>query len=424
MKTILLGAAVSLGLIGALEVASISAGDVGLAAQRGFVAFALVAVVGALAVLQVCAWRTLESHVRRRVVALAPLILGALLLLAGAWQSRGAGAWSWRAGLGVGPLGPGPSWVLVTPAGSVVLDAWATILVASTAASVALAVAQRRARGMLIALPALGWGLTAVCPTCMPWLLGAVSLAWPAAAATLMDPYGVGATVIALSATIGAAALLRVPALPPRVGVLAIPGGLAASWWALPDGATSWQSSVHGLYVLFLACGLVALTATLVGCGVFVWRYRGGSLVARPAPPSRRARILAQVVFILAPTILLGALAVQSERVHAEQPRQTADAYSVRVEALQWAWRFTYPDGTQGVNELRVPAGRLVTLHVTSLDVGHSFFVPDLGARVDAQPSQMNMISFTARAPGTYAGACAEFCGIGHPRMEFKVIVS
>jgi len=58
---------------------------------------------------------------------------------------------------------------------------------------------------------------------------------------------------------------------------------------------------------------------------------------------------------------------------------------------------------------------------VTSTDVIHSFWVPDMYGKIDANPGRINRISFTARQEGTFRGVCAELCGAGHANMQFRV---
>ena len=74
----------------------------------------------------------------------------------------------------------------------------------------------------------------------------------------------------------------------------------------------------------------------------------------------------------------------------------------------QWAWTFRYP-GYGGVEtpELAIPAGRLVELHVTSLDVNHSFWAYQLGVKADAIPGSDNVAFVRARHPGTFEIRCA-----------------
>lgn len=95
----------------------------------------------------------------------------------------------------------------------------------------------------------------------------------------------------------------------------------------------------------------------------------------------------------------------------------------VDVEARQWAWSLRYPkSGVQLHNELRLPVGRPVDIHVGSRDVIHSFWVPRLGGKIDAIPGRINVVRLQADQAGTFRGQCAEFCGLNHAHMVMNVI--
>ncbi|MDY0747582.1 cytochrome c oxidase subunit II [Paucibacter sp. R3-3] len=127
------------------------------------------------------------------------------------------------------------------------------------------------------------------------------------------------------------------------------------------------------------------------------------------------------------PALVLAALmmfAAQRSRVLAAPP--PADALLVGVMGRLWWWdlRYESPAGAvRGANELRLPAGRAVRLTLASEDVIHSFWVPQLGGKMDLVPGRINHLTITASTPGVYAGACAEFCGQQHARMALKVVV-
>jgi cytochrome c oxidase subunit 2 len=94
------------------------------------------------------------------------------------------------------------------------------------------------------------------------------------------------------------------------------------------------------------------------------------------------------------------------------------------VRGWQWWWEFRYPDlGVVTANELHLPAGRPVVLHLEGPDVIHSFWVPQLGGKRDVTPGRLNRITLTPDAPGEYWGQCAEFCGASHANMGMRVFV-
>lgn len=104
-------------------------------------------------------------------------------------------------------------------------------------------------------------------------------------------------------------------------------------------------------------------------------------------------------------------------------PPDEGDPLDVHVTAHQWHWEVRYPNRDISlVNEVHIPAGRPVDVHLSSADVIHSFWVPRLGGKLDAIPGRTHVLRLQADEPGIYRGQCAEFCGTGHARMHFTVI--
>ncbi|HEY0821327.1 MAG TPA: cytochrome c oxidase subunit II [Rhizobacter sp.] len=100
----------------------------------------------------------------------------------------------------------------------------------------------------------------------------------------------------------------------------------------------------------------------------------------------------------------------------------------VSVTGRLWWWDLRYRDPATGrelrsANELRIPQGRTVQLGLQSDDVVHSFWVPELGGKMDLVPGRVNRLVITATQAGTFRGQCAEFCGEQHARMALHVVV-
>lgn len=95
----------------------------------------------------------------------------------------------------------------------------------------------------------------------------------------------------------------------------------------------------------------------------------------------------------------------------------------IEVIGHQWFWEYRYPQyGVIFANEpLVVPVGKIVAANVTSIDVVHSWFVPDFGIKLDANPGRINHTWFQVDQPGTYTGQCAELCGVLHAEMFITV---
>jgi cytochrome c oxidase subunit 2 len=95
----------------------------------------------------------------------------------------------------------------------------------------------------------------------------------------------------------------------------------------------------------------------------------------------------------------------------------------VEVIGHQWWWEFRYPDlGIVTANELHVPTGRTVNLEMTTADVIHSFWLPQFAGKRDVFPNRHNNLWFKAEVEGNYPGQCAEFCGLQHGRMAYRIV--
>jgi cytochrome c oxidase subunit 2 len=101
---------------------------------------------------------------------------------------------------------------------------------------------------------------------------------------------------------------------------------------------------------------------------------------------------------------------------------------TVEVIGHQWWWEIHYdysghPKRTfETANEIHIPVGVPVNVHITSGDVIHSFWVPQLAGKTDAIPGQINHAWLEADRPGVYLGQCAEFCGLQHAHMAIYVV--
>ena len=90
----------------------------------------------------------------------------------------------------------------------------------------------------------------------------------------------------------------------------------------------------------------------------------------------------------------------------------------VQVVAQQWYFTYRYADyGGVETTHLYLPLNRPVELHVTSLDIIHSFWAYQLGVKADANPGVDNVFHVTPDKLGGFQVRCAELCGIWHGHM-------
>lgn len=95
----------------------------------------------------------------------------------------------------------------------------------------------------------------------------------------------------------------------------------------------------------------------------------------------------------------------------------------VGVVGRQFVWSFTYPNGYTDFQNLTVPLNTVVVLNITSADVTHGFYVPELDVAKDAQPGIYSQLWFNATQPGTFTIQCRQLCGVGHALMLSKLVV-
>jgi cytochrome c oxidase subunit 2 len=177
---------------------------------------------------------------------------------------------------------------------------------------------------------------------------------------------------------------------------------VARLWWLL-----FWISAAVFTVVLLL---VVAALARRRGTREELVRRGGGEL-------------LIVVGGVIVPAIVLTAVYVVGLRdLRALTVPQGTDL-TVEVTGHDWWWEVRYPrEGIVSANEIHVPVGRPVRLVLTSGDVIHSFWVPQLTVKTDLIPGHTNTTWIQASSPGTYRGQCAEYCGLQHAKMAILVV--
>jgi cytochrome c oxidase subunit 2 len=183
---------------------------------------------------------------------------------------------------------------------------------------------------------------------------------------------------------------------------------------------------VTALWGLFVVLGAAAFVLVLVLLITPMVRRRLAGPQPPPADhdevPSRLATRWIVGFGVVLPVVLLTVALTASVATMQALPR-TGDGLVVDVVARQFAWEATYRDARITVtDELHIPVGERVELHLTSADVIHSFWVPELSGKLDALPDGTNTLVIEADEPGTYRGVCAEFCGLHHADMGFVVV--
>lgn len=173
--------------------------------------------------------------------------------------------------------------------------------------------------------------------------------------------------------------------------------------------------------IFWLSVVVFAIVLGIILVAVVRFRRKPG----QPIPPAIHGNTKLEIAWTLAPALILAAIAVPTITTIADLAAKPGPgALNIRVIGQQWWWAFEYPDsGVVTADELHVPAGTTVHLELVSKDVIHSFWAPQLFGKQDVVPGRTNSITFTASTPGEYYGQCAEFCGVQHAQMRFRIVV-
>jgi len=191
------------------------------------------------------------------------------------------------------------------------------------------------------------------------------------------------------------------------------------------DPASSISNHQADLYKIIL---IMALVVFVLVEGALIWiLIRDRKKVGDEALPAQvHSNMRLEVTWTVIPIILVIFLFIMTvQTVNAvAAPKSLQSDLNIRVVGHRWWWEFDYPDlGIATANELHIPEGAVVQVQLESVDVIHSFWVPQLAGKMDVVPGQHNTMWLTSDELGNFLGQCAEFCGTEHALMRFNVIV-
>jgi cytochrome c oxidase subunit II len=234
----------------------------------------------------------------------------------------------------------------------------------------------------------------------------------------------------------------------PIVAVVVSVMSPAERWWFPSPAESPIGRQIDDLFYMILIIVGIAFIGTQAALGYVLWRG------ARDTDGPGRALFThgshrLEVVWTIVPAGILLFIALYqldtwaAYRVKENYPMRARLQPIAEVTARQFEWRVRYPapdrrfksladvDGwlkkpepgdLYAVNELHIPTGSPVVIHLRSGDVQHAFFVPDIRVKQDAVPGLVIPIFFEILQPRTYEWVCAELCGWGHYKMKARVI--
>jgi cytochrome c oxidase subunit 2 len=183
---------------------------------------------------------------------------------------------------------------------------------------------------------------------------------------------------------------------------------IAEHWWIMLAAASA---------VFLLVLGVLFRALTHRGR-----RTEPGTIVDDRAPIRW---ILAGGVWL--PAVVLVPLVVFTLQTLGQLAPPKGKVLDVVITGWQWWWDVQYPGEdpqhrVRTANEVHIPVGQPVRIRLRSGDVIHSFWAPALQGKMDLVPGRVNTTWIQADSAGVFRGECAEYCGLQHTRMQFRVI--
>lgn len=183
--------------------------------------------------------------------------------------------------------------------------------------------------------------------------------------------------------------------------------------------ASNFVKGVDTAFVIIFSISLfflVAITGTII---YFVFRY---NKKRNPVATQIKGSTSLEIIWTVVPILLVMGMFYFGWSAWHPMQKIPKDAFTVTAEARMWKWSFIYPNGKRN-GELIVPVNQPVRIELKSLDVIHSFYVPEFRVKEDVVPGRIKETWFIPEREGDYDLFCAEYCGLDHSYMISTVKV-
>ena len=183
----------------------------------------------------------------------------------------------------------------------------------------------------------------------------------------------------------------------------------------------------------FFVLGITAVIFIIVAGFAIYTLIRFGRRPANPdlEPAQVYGSTQIELAWTVVPVLIVVVLFLVTARYiwGIERRPQPPDALEITLTGNQWWWEVRYPKlGIVTANEVHVPVSDasnpgLTFITLKSVDVAHSFWVPQLAGKMDVIPNKTNRVWIEPKQVGTFVGQCAEYCGLQHALMLLVVVV-
>jgi len=182
---------------------------------------------------------------------------------------------------------------------------------------------------------------------------------------------------------------------------------------------------INQAYWFIFAFTSAIFVIVAVTLAVFVWRYRSRGRSREVEGIQMHGHTRLELIWTVIPVLILAAIAsfvFYKLPGISDVPVAKKDRLNIRVDAHQFYWQFTYPNGAISINTLHLPVHQVAYFDLHGWDVIHSFWVPQLGGKTDVIPGRVNHTWYQPDKIGTFHGNCAELCGLYHAKMPITVV--
>jgi len=185
------------------------------------------------------------------------------------------------------------------------------------------------------------------------------------------------------------------------------------------DPASRTTEVVDNVMIYIVAISVLLLIGVTVTMVYFVFKYHRNK---GHKPVDIHGNVWLEILWIGIPTILIMTMfyyGYMGFRVIRDIPD---NVFEVNATARMWNWQFNYDNG-KITDTLYIPLDPPTLLHLSSVDVNHSFYVPAFRVKEDVIAGRENYLILQPAKTGDYDVACAEYCGLNHSMMYTKVKV-
>jgi cytochrome o ubiquinol oxidase subunit 2 len=183
----------------------------------------------------------------------------------------------------------------------------------------------------------------------------------------------------------------------------------------------------RGLLIDAFSVMMLVIVPVIVMAFLFAWRYRASNRSATYAPTWAYSAKVDAVVWLVPALIVIAVAVLVWRSTHRLDPYReiasSAPPLDIQVVGEDWKWLFIYPEqGIATVNQMAIPAGRPISLRITSDTVMNSFYVPALAGQIYAMAGMQTRLQMLADAPGRFVGRNTQYSGGGFSDQYFEVL--